>query len=52
MSESPGIGIVGAPLHGIVCSKGSISDRPLETQHLWIDGATVGLPGTRCLNFR
>jgi hypothetical protein len=48
----PSVGITGAPLHGMVCSKGSIGELPAERQQLWIDGTTVGQPGYRCLNFR
>jgi hypothetical protein len=47
----PSVGITGAPLHGMVCSKGSIEELPAERQQLWIDGTTVGQPGYRCLNF-
>jgi hypothetical protein len=47
----PGNASYGAPLHGIVCSKGMIAELPVERQHLYIDGATVGFPGQRCLNF-
>jgi hypothetical protein len=47
----PGIGIYGAPLHGIVCSRGLIRDLPVERQKRYIEGATVGHPGYRCLNF-
>jgi hypothetical protein len=47
----PGVGIAGAPLHGIVCSRGLIRDLPVERQKRYIDGATLGHPGYRCLNF-
>ena len=47
----PGNGSYGAPLHGIVCTKGTIVELPAERQALYTDGATVGFPGQRCLNF-
>ena len=47
----PGNGMYGAPLHGIVCSKGTIAELPAERQKQYTDGAAVGLPGQRCLNF-
>jgi hypothetical protein len=47
-----GNGSSGAPLHGLVCSKGTIAELPLERQALYLDGATVGHPGYRCLDFR
>ena len=47
----PGNASYGAPLHGIVCSKGTIAELPAERQQHYTDGATVGLPGQRCLNF-
>jgi len=46
-----GTGSIGAPLHGTVCSKGTIAELPLERRHLYTDGAAVGLPGQRCLTF-
>jgi hypothetical protein len=53
VSESPGIGIVGAPLHGIVCTKGTIAELPPGANRaLYIEGAMVGHLGYRCLNFR
>ena len=47
----PGNGSYGAPLHGLVCSKGTIAELPAERQKHYTDGATVGFPGQRCLNF-
>ena len=47
----PSVGIIGAPLHGIVCSRGVIAELPVERQGLYLDGATVGHPGYRCLDF-
>jgi hypothetical protein len=31
---------------------GVAQELPVEPQALWIDGATVGLPGYRCLDFQ
>ena len=47
----PSNGSSGAPLHGLVCSKGTIAELPVERQARYIDGATIGQPGHRCLNF-
>jgi hypothetical protein len=52
ITSVPGVGITGAPLHGLVCSKGTIAELPVARQTLYIDGATVDQPGYRCLNFR
>jgi hypothetical protein len=52
ITSAPSAGITGAPLHGLVCSRGTIAELPPERQAVWIDGATVGQPGYRCLNFR
>jgi hypothetical protein len=46
-----GNGSYGAPLHGLVCSKGTVAELPVERQARYIDGATVGQPGHRCLDF-
>ena len=47
------LGIVGAPLHGLVCSRGTIAElAPAANAALYLDGAAVGLPGYRCLHFR
>jgi hypothetical protein len=48
----PGNGSYGAPLHGLVCSKWTIAGSRLKRQARYIDGATVGQPGYRCLNFK
>jgi len=39
-------------LSGLVCSRGTIQELPVERQSRWIDGATVGKPGYRCLDFK
>jgi hypothetical protein len=52
ITSAPSVGITGAPLHGLVCSKGTIAELPMERKALYIDGATVHRPGYRCLNFR
>jgi hypothetical protein len=52
ITSVPGVGITGAPLHGLVCSKGMIAELPIERQALYLDGATVGKPGYRCLDFQ
>ena len=52
VSSVPGVGIVGAPLHGIVCVRGTIAELPVERQGRYIDGSTVGQPGYRCLDFQ
>jgi hypothetical protein len=32
-----------------VCSPGTVDERPPEERQYWFDGATVGLPGHRCI---
>jgi hypothetical protein len=32
-----------------VCSRGQVDERPLSERAVWFDGATVGLPGYRCI---
>jgi hypothetical protein len=40
-----------SPTNRTVCSKGTIAELPVERQARWTDGATLGKPGYRCLNF-
>jgi hypothetical protein len=52
ITSAPSVGITGAPLHGLVCSRGTIAELPVERQGLYIDGSTIGQPGYRCLDFQ
>jgi hypothetical protein len=35
-----------------VCSRGQVDERPLNERTYWFDGATVGLPGYRCITLQ
>ncbi len=35
-----------------VCSRGPVDERPLNERAYWFDGATVGLPGYRCITLQ
>jgi hypothetical protein len=35
-----------------VCSRGPVDERPVSERSHWFDGATVGLPGYRCITLQ
>jgi hypothetical protein len=35
-----------------VCSRGPVDERPVNERTHWFDGATVGLPGYRCITLQ
>jgi hypothetical protein len=35
-----------------VCSRGAVDERPVNERAHWFDGATVGLPGYRCITLQ
>ena len=35
-----------------ICSPGTVDERPPDERASWFDGATVGLPGHRCITLQ